>query len=161
MKKLLTGIALSIIALSKLPAQAPQLYAELGGPSVAGINFDSRFSKKDNGFGGRIGVGGFTIAGDGILFFPVGVNYLVGKAGTSNFFEAGINLTYVSALDNGQDADPTNNLADNWGSFTFGYRYQPTGKGVTFRASVNPFFSFKNDVIWPFYGGVSIGYKFK
>jgi hypothetical protein len=161
MKKLLTSIALSVISLCKLSAQAPQFYAELGGPSVAGINFDTRFSKKDNGLGGRVGFGGIAIEGDGVLFFPVGINYLLGKPESKNFFEVGINLTYVSALENGQEADPDNNLADTWGSLTLGYRYQPTTSGVTFRASVNPFFAFKNDVIWPLYGGISVGYRFK
>lgn len=80
---------------------------------------------------------------------------------SKNYFELGANLTYVSALDNGQEADSNNNLADTWGSLTLGYRYQPKGPGVTFRASVNPVFAFKNEVVWPFYGGISIGYKFK
>ena len=161
MKKLLSIISLLFVTVSSANAQAPQLYAELGGPSVAGINFDTRFSKKENGFGGRLGIGGFSIDGDGLLFVPVGINYLVGKPEATNFFELGLNLTYVSATSNGEEADTNNNLADTWGSFTFGYRYQPKGQGVTFRASVNPVFAFKNGVLWPFYGGVSVGYKFK
>ncbi len=160
MKKLLSVILAALIA-GTASAQAPQLYAELGGPSVAGINFDTRFTKKENGIGGRIGFGGFSLDGSGVIFVPVGVNYLIGKPEAKNFFELGVNLTYVSALDNGQEADPDNNLADTWGSLTFGYRYQPVGQGVTFRASVNPVFAFKNGVVWPFYGGVSVGYKFK
>ena len=161
MKKIITGIILILIAASNSNAQAPQLYAELGGPSVAGINFDTRFSKKENGIGGRIGFGGFSIDGSGVFFIPVGINYLIGKPESKNYFELGANLTYVSAIDNGQEADSDNNLADTWGSLTFGYRYQPKGPGVTFRASVNPVFAFKNGVLWPFYGGVSVGYKFK
>ena len=50
MKKLLSIISLLFVTVSSANAQAPQLYAELGGPSVAGINFDTRFSKKENGF---------------------------------------------------------------------------------------------------------------
>ncbi|NCU03755.1 MAG: hypothetical protein GXC73_07170 [Chitinophagaceae bacterium] len=161
MKKLLTTGAACILFCIFSFAQAPQLFAELGGPSVAGINFDSRFSKKQNGIGGRVGIGGFTIDKTGILFVPVGVNYLIGKPESKNYFELGLNVTYVSAFDNGQEADTDNNLADTWGSFTFGYRYQPQEQGVTFRVSVNPFFAFKNSVFWPFYGGVSVGYKFK
>lgn len=161
MKKILSAIILILISVSESLAQAPQLYAELGGPSVAGINFDTRFSKKENGLGGRIGFGGFVIDGTGVLFIPAGINYLVGKPDAKNFLELGINLTYVSATESGQEADRNNNLADTWGSLTFGYRYQPKGSGVTFRASVNPFFAFKNEVFWPFYGGISVGYKFK
>lgn len=162
MKKTLLCIASFIfLTASNLKAQAPQLYAEFGGPSVAGINFDTRFSKKENGIGGRIGFGGFMIDGSGVLFVPVGINYLVGKPATKNFLELGMNLTYVSAKDNGGEADTENRLADTWGSLTFGYRYQPKEPGVTFRVSVNPIISFKDAVLWPFYGGVSVGYKFK
>jgi hypothetical protein len=121
MKKILTGIMIILITTNNSNAQAPQLYAELGGPSVAGINFDSRFSKKENGIGGRLGIGGFFIGGDGLLFIPVGVNYLVGKPDAKNFLELGVNLTYVSATSGGEEADTDNNLADTWGSFTFGY----------------------------------------
>ena len=161
MKKLLSIIFVLLFAAGSASSQAPQVYAELGGPSVVGINFDTRFAKKDNGIGGRIGLGGFSLDGTGILFVPAGINYLFGKEGTKNFFELGVNVTYVSALDNGREADPDNDLADTWSSLTFGYRYQPVGQGVTFRASVNPFFAFKNGVVWPLYGGVSVGYKFK
>jgi hypothetical protein len=161
MKKLFPSIIALLIIGSETSAQAPQLYAELGGPSLAGINFDTRFSKKENGFGGRIGIGGFSIDGSSLLMVPFGVNYLIGKPETKNFFEVGANLTYVSASDNGSEADPDNNMADTWGSLTLGYRHQPIGKGVTFRISVNPFFSFKNSVFWPLYGGISVGYKFK
>lgn len=161
MKKILSGVLLILFATTDTNAQAPQLYAELGGPSVAGINFDTRFSKKENGIGGRLGIGGFAIDGDGLLFIPVGINYLVGKPDSKNFLELGLNLTYVSATSGGEEADTENNLADTWGSFTFGYRYQSKEPGVTFRVSVNPFFAFKNAVFWPFYGGISVGYKFK
>ena len=161
MKKVFTNIILMFIVVNSSIAQAPQLYAELGGPSVAGLNFDTRFSKKENGIGGRIGFGGFLIDRSGLLFIPVGINYLVGKPDSKNFLELGLNLSYVSATENGDEADTDNNLSDTWGSLTLGYRYQPIGPGVTFRASVNPFFAFKNGVFWPLYGGVSIGYKFK
>ncbi len=161
MKKILTLAFVILVITSNSIAQAPQLYAELGGPSVAGLNFDTRFSKKENGIGGRIGFGGFSIDGSGVLFVPVGINYLVGKPDSKNFLELGVNLTYVSATDEGEEADTDNNLADTWGSLTLGYRYQPKGSGVTFRVSVNPVISFKNEVLWPFYGGISVGYKFK
>jgi len=83
------SIILILISASYSHAQAPQVYAELGGPSVAGINFDSRFSKKENGIGGRIGFGGFSIDGSGVLFIPVGINYLIGKPESKNYLELG------------------------------------------------------------------------
>lgn len=161
MKKIITSIVLILFAATNSNAQAPQLYVEAGGPSVVGINFDSRFSKKENGIGGRVGVGGFFLNGSGALFVPVGINYLVGKPGTEEFLELGVNLTYVSALNNGEEADKRNILADNWGSLTLGYRHQPKEKGFTYRLSLNPFFAFKNKTFWPMYGGISIGYIFK
>ena len=51
MKKIITSIFLILIAANYSHAQAPQVYAEAGGPSIIGINFDSRFSKKDDGIG--------------------------------------------------------------------------------------------------------------
>ena len=114
MKKILAAIILILLTTSDTNAQAPQLYAELGGPSVAGINFDTRFAKKENGIGGRVGIGGFSIDGDGLLFIPVGINYLVGKPDSKNFLELGLNLTYVSATSDGEEADTDNNLADTW-----------------------------------------------
>ena len=161
MKKLFFTTLIPFLFFTMSFAQAPQIYAELGGPSVAGLNFDSRFSKKEGGFGGRIGIGGFAIDGTGLLFIPVGINYLIGKAGTKNYLEVGANVTYVKANYDGQSVDPDNNISNTFGTLTLGYRYQPIGSGVTFRASVNPIIAFKEGVFWPFYGGFSVGYKIK
>lgn len=161
MKKLLFTTFITFSFFTICIAQAPQIYAELGGPSVAGLNFDSRFSKKEGGIGGRIGIGGFAIDGTGLFFLPVGINYLIGKAGTKNYLEVGGNVTYVHATYNGQSVDPNNNISNTFGTLTLGYRYQPIGSGVTFRASVNPIIAFKGGVFWPFYGGFSVGYKIK
>lgn len=161
MKKLFITVLITFLLISTTIAQAPQIYAELGGPSVAGLNFDSRFSKKEGGIGGRIGIGGFAIDGTGLFFLPVGINYLIGKTGTKNYLEVGANVTYVHATYNNQSVDPDNNISNTFGTLTLGYRYQPVGSGVTFRASVNPIIAFKEGVFWPFYGGFSVGYKIK
>lgn len=164
MKKLFPFIITLVFIFSKASAQAPQLYAELGGPSLAGINFDTRFSKKENGFGGRIGIGGYTFDGSGMLTVPVGLNYLIGKAESKKFFEIGLNITYINSSQKVTTSPSTESQSDfsnTYGTITLGYRYQPIGKGVTFRFSVNPLFSFKNSVFMPFYGGISVGYKFK
>ena len=58
-----------------------------------------RFSQNEDGFGGRIGVGGFSLS-DGfgsrasIFTIPVGLNYLLGKDG-KNYFEIGAGFTYL------------------------------------------------------------------
>jgi hypothetical protein len=60
-------------------AQAKSVYVELAGPGIASINFDSRFTKKEGGIGGRIGVGYFKIDETSLLTVPVAINYLLSK----------------------------------------------------------------------------------
>ena len=162
MKKLVFATLSIILLSSSTIAQAPQLYAELGGPGIASLNFDSRFSKKESGIGGRVGFGGFAFDGASILFVPLGINYLIGKEGTKNFFELGAGATIVSASDNsGTGTDTENRFNSTFGHLTLGYRYQPVGNGVTFRVAINPLIGFESGTFWPLYGGVSVGYKFK
>ena len=89
--KLLFLSILFLSAVSTVSAQktaAKSMYFELGGPGLASINFDTRFSARQDGLGGRIGVGGFSIDGSSIVFIPVGLNYLIGKE-TKNYIELG------------------------------------------------------------------------
>lgn len=158
MKKVTFATLFAVLISSSALAQAPQLYGELGGPGLASINFDSRFTKKESGIGGRIGFGGFSIDGTGILFVPAAVNYLFGKEGSKNFFELGAGVTYVNGT---SDVDTDNNFGNAFGHLNLGYRYQPVGDGVTFRVAINPLIFFKEGVFWPLYGGISVGYKFK
>jgi len=153
MKKLfLSFIALSFYAI----ANAQQsVYVELGGPGLASFNFDTRFGPKVDGFGGRIGFGGFSIDGDGAIFIPVGLNYLLGKD-QKNYFELGAGVTPVfisSSSSSGGD-----NFSSTFGHLLFGYRMQPPGGGFTFRAFVSPIFG--DFGFLPYYGGVSFGYAF-
>src|SRR4029077_11882909 len=96
---------------------AKSMYFELGGPGLASINFDTRFGPRENGFGGRIGVGGFSVDGSGAIFVPIGINYLLGNDG-KNYFEigAGVTPTFVSEVD---DED---NFSSTFGHVSFGYR---------------------------------------
>jgi hypothetical protein len=121
-------------------SQAKSIYAELGGPGLASINFDTRFSKKEDGLGGRIGIGGLSIDGEGAVFVPIGLNYILGKD-SRNYFEMG-----------------AGDFAETFGHILFGYRMQPKDGGFTFRAFINPVFG--NGFFVPYYGGVSFGYKF-
>lgn len=143
-------------------AQAPQVYFELGGPGLASFNFDTRFTKKDNGIGGRVGVGGFSLRYDNfnggterstVVFIPVGVNYLIGK-NTKNYFEIGGGVTPV--ITNSTNSDGT--FSTTFGHVNFGYRMQPQNSGFTFRAFITPVFG--EFGFLPYYGGVSFGYKF-
>lgn len=161
MKKLVFATLIILSLSASAVAQAPQIYAELGGPGVASLNFDSRFSNKESGIGGRAGFGGFAFEGASILFVPLGINYLIGKDGTKNFFELGAGATIVSASDNTGTTNSENRFNNTFGHLTLGYRYQPVGNGVTFRVAINPLIGFESGTFWPLYGGVSVGYKFK
>ena len=150
MKKVLFIFALMLGAFQW--SQAQSVYFELGGPGLASINFDTRFGAREDGLGGRIGVGGLSIDGAGVVFVPIGLNYLLGKE-TKHYFEIGAGLTPVFGND-GADG----NFSETFGHLLFGYRLQPQEGGFTFRAFMNPIFG--NGFFIPFYAGLSFGYKF-
>lgn len=163
MTKISCTIILSVIFLMNADAQyadksatqsgpAKDVFFEIGGPGLASFNYDMRFSKREDGIGGRIGIGGLSVAGIGIVFVPVGVNYLIGKDGR-HYFELGAGVTPV--FGNGSQQD---NFTTTFGHLNFGYRMQPKEGGFFFRASINPVFG--NGFFIPYYGGISFGYKF-
>jgi len=134
------------------------VYAELGGPGIASFNFDTRFSNEVDGFGGKIGVGGFKIIDDvGAVLFPIALNYLFGKD-DRRFFEIGAGATLVSIgdkKDKDEDDDPFNNT---FGHLHFGYRLQPADGGFNFRAGITPVFG--DGYFIPYYFSLSFGYTF-
>jgi hypothetical protein len=160
-------LILSIVTSTSLLAQAAkQINFELGGPGLASFNFDTRFANKEDGLGGRIGFGGFSLRssfdnGSGgtstehttVIFIPIGLNYLLGKDG-KNYFEIGGGATPVFASESSSDDD----FRSTFGYLTFGYRMQPRHGGFSFRAFVCPIFGSFGFI--PYYGGVSFGYKF-
>lgn len=134
---------------------AKDVFFELGGPGFASFNYDMRF-KGESGLGFRAGFGGFNVDGDGVIFVPLGLNYLLGKD-EKNYFELGAGPTILAGSDDvtfGDDDKKSTVL----GHLNFGYRYQPKKGGFTFRAAINPLFG--NGFFLPYYGGVSFGYKF-
>jgi hypothetical protein len=131
---------------------AKSMYFELGGPGLASINFDTRFGNREGGLGGKIGIGGFSIDGDGAVFVPIAINYLLGKDG-KNYFEIGGGVTPVFISDGSED-----NFTSTFGHLNFGYRLQPSKGGFTFRAFISPVFGSWG--FFPYWGGVSFGYKF-
>jgi hypothetical protein len=153
MKKVLFVFALFMASLQWVSAQTAQsVYFELGGPGLASFNFDTRFGAREDGIGGRIGFGGLSVDGAGVVFLPVGLNYLLGKQ-TKHYFEIGAGVTPVFGSDGGD-----NNFSETFGHLLFGYRLQPEEGGFTFRAFMNPIFG--NGFFIPFYAGLSFGYKF-
>ena len=153
MKKISLIFTLAMAAFHFASAQSAQsVYFELGGPGIASFNYDTRFSGREGGIGGRIGIGGYSVDGDGVIFLPVGINYLLGKD-TRHYFEIGGGVTPVFGT---SDGDGT--FSELFGHLIFGYRLQPINGGFTFRAFICPIFG--NGAFIPYYAGLSFGYKF-
>ena len=151
MRKITLAFAFVVSMLQLGSAQS--VFFELGGPGLASVNFDTRFSSsKTGGIGARAGVGGFSVDGAGVVFVPLAVNYLLGKD-DKNYFEIGAGVTPVLGGDGDGD-----NFSTTFGHLNFGYRLAPAGGGFTFRAFISPVFS--GDFFFPYWGGVSFGYQF-
>lgn len=164
MRKLfIFSFALLCISGSVKSQSAKAVFFEIGGPGIASFNLDVRFTGRQDGIGGRIGVGGFSINDEKALYVPVGINYLVGK-NTKHYFEMGAGVTYVdyNYADDGiffpAGNDDDGILKHNFGFLNLGYRMQPLNNGFTFRATIVPIFN-KHGFV-PYYAGVSFGYKF-
>lgn len=156
MRRILLISVITIVTMVSAHSQAAKsVYFELGGPGLASFNFDTRFGPKEDGIGGRVGVGGFSIDGDGIIFFPIGLNYILGKD-QKNYFEIGAGVTPI--IVSGDLTDDGKTFTTTFGHLLFGYRMQPRNGGFTFRAFISPVFAGFGFV--PYYGGVSFGYKF-
>lgn len=165
---LLAALCLATATFSKAQTAAKSVFAELGGPGLASINYDTRFTKKNGGIGGRIGVGGFSVDGEGIIAVPAAVNYLISKD-NKHFFEVGAGFTYINYV--GEDGYyyyngtttvyyeyERGNFESSFGHISLGYRLQPPKGGFQFRAAITPVFG--KDFFFPFYPSVSFGYKF-
>ena len=140
-------------------AQARSLFLEFGGNGCGlSANFDSRFGKKENGFGYRVGIGfspSFGKVADDVISLPVdftipiGINHLAGKG--PHYFESGLGLTFISG---GREVGS--------GSYLFfipslGYRYAKIGKGFQGRIVITPLIGSGGS---RFYLGASVGFKF-
>ncbi len=136
--------------------RAQNVFVEIGGQGILfTANYDTRFSKKRNGLGGRAGIGYIAIDGDNITTVPIGLNYLLGTG--KHFFEAGLGATVIAT--GGEDAvlfdDEEQNLV---GTMSFSYRLQPVQSGFALRAGLTPVFG--KGFFIPYYAGLSLGYTF-
>ncbi len=166
---LILFFSLDIHAQKNHSEHASQFQVELLGPAgLFSLNVDSRFAKKENGIGFKIGLGGSPVGMFGEtcnsgsqISVPLGLNYLIGKR--KHFIEVGgggvlaiISATkrYCEGFESGFFSDETG----PYGYASLGYRYQPfEKKGITFRAFVSPLFQQGfNTKVW---GGGSIGYR--
>ena len=159
MKKLSVLFVIFTVVYSVCSAQtAMSVYAEIGGPGLASLNFDTRFSNSEKGLGGKIGVGGLSLGGVSIVGIPIALNYLMSKD-EKNYLEIGAGFTPVFSNDKVFYSDGHNdNFQTSFGHLWFGYRLQPKTGGFTFRAGICPVFG--NGFFIPYYAGISFGYKF-
>jgi hypothetical protein len=138
--------------------KAKGYFLEVGGPGLAiSANYDSRFNKQRDGWGYRIGLGGFIAGGNNVITVPFQVNYLIGEH--SSMFEVGAGTTFLSSRgDNKGKTWEFDKITGFIATGTIGYRYQPQHKGINFRLAFVPILY--DEGIIPA-GGISVGYTFK
>ena len=172
MKKLpwVCGILLVALCSTKVSGQesvgdsrrAQNVFIEAFGQGLTlTANYDTRFTNKRDGLGGRVGIGHIAADGSSITTIPVSLNYLLGK--DRRYFEIGLGGTFASAtLDGGffdfDDSDEDESGSTLIGTMSFAYRLQPMDSGFAFRAGITPIFG--KGFFIPYYGGISIGYTF-
>lgn len=120
------------------------------------MNFDTRFTSKSNGLGGRIGVGyRSTLFGPGgVTSVPLVINYLKGEE--KHFLEVGAGATYLSFKGNflGIASYAGSALI---GNLAIGYR-RVSDSGFTFRAGLTPLFGKSVELSGLFMPQVSLGH---
>lgn len=159
MKKFIGFLMLVCLSSASVVAQkaAKAVYAEIGGPGLASVNYDMRFKKQEGGFGFRVGAGGLAIDGSSILLIPAGLNYIISKD-RKNYFEVGAGITYVRTSNNDNYYNDNNFYDGTFGHLSIGYRLQPADGGFFFRAAITPVFG--SGTFFPYYAGIGFGYKF-
>ncbi len=168
---LLSGYALTAQAADPATTYHKNIYLEgLGAPIVLGINFDMRFEKgRMDGAGFRAGIGGGAWLDEpgtkeGMLIFPLEINYLVGPGRHAIVTGAGV-LPVYSWLSYGVLKSRFDDFVGNgfgWagGFFTVGYRYQPRGRGLMLQVHWSPLVT-RSAGFQPGWGGIGVGMGFK
>jgi hypothetical protein len=158
MKKILLSSALIVMGTMVVQAQGNKaVYGEIGGNGIFfSANYDMRFTKTENGFGFRVGVGYAGGIGASAFTFPAGLNYLTGKG--AHHMELGIGITPITATIDLFDDGNTSSGTATAIMPTLGYRYGKVGKGFVGRIYVGPVI-IGGEVFFP-WGGISAGIKF-
>lgn len=138
--------------------KAKSYYLQIGGAGLAiSANYDTRFNAERNGWGYTVGIGGFAAEGNSVITIPFQVNYLIGEH--SSMLQVGGGATFLRSTGN--------NKGKTWifdkitgfvATGSFGYRYQPEQKGLSFKVEFVPILY--DEGIIPA-GGISVGYTFK
>lgn len=137
--------------------RAQNIFVELGGQGLLfTANYDTRFSKRRDGLGGRVGIGYIAADGDNATTVPLSLNYLLGKG--KHFFEMGLGATLLATKASDHSFVFNDNDSYIIGTMSFSYRLQPVDRGFSFRAGLTPVFN--KDFFIPYYAGLSLGYSF-
>lgn len=124
-------------------------------------NYYTRFNKKRNDLGGRIGIGYLPTRNSNLISIPIGINYLIGKR--NNFFEMGLGATLERGVQNAFFFSKSSLTSTNSskieivGTTNFSYRLQPINSGFSFRTGLTPIVTAQ--LIAGFIG-LSLGYTF-
>ncbi|SJZ32273.1 hypothetical protein SAMN02745205_00267 [Porphyromonas cangingivalis] len=131
------------------------------------LNFETRFDRRLNGWGLRVGGSYYGSGSNGVVTVPIQVNYLLGRRG--RYFEMGAGATFMrghySLYDTGcvrrHRSGSDFNLA---GTLTLGFRYQPVKGGFMFRVGFSPILTTKGEanklIFVPYIPYLSLGYSF-
>ena len=149
-------------------------FTELGGPGVLmSAGFDLRFKSDERlGLGYRLGVGfsysnfdewnekwGYNNHITRTYYsFPVGLNYLFGKPGTSKTFEVGAGFSVLTRKVLLYYYEYDDNPGRVIGYFTFMYRLMPENGGFSFRVGLTPIIGTTGDMKTS--GAIGFGYVF-
>lgn len=137
--------------------RAQNIFVEIGGQGILfTANYDSRFSNKRNGLGGRVGIGYISESGNRATTVPISLNYLLGK--DKHFFEMGLGTTFFASGNDSETFSFNDSERNFVGTMSFSYRLQPIDHGFSFRAGFTPIFN--KDFFIPYYAGLSLGYSF-
>ncbi len=139
--------------------RAKSVYVEYGGPSaIYSVTYDARFTRGNNGWGFRTGVGLLPSRGINNISVPVQVNYLLGS--TRHFFEVGAGATYFHGDRSDSWFNPQKKGSLVFGSLSAGYRYQPLQLGLMARIGMTGIAgSFNNNSVAAL-PHISVGYRF-
>lgn len=159
--------------------RAEDIYVEVGGAGwLFTLNYDTRFNKRRDGLGFRIGTGYFqhtqvrtffapgevpyTPAAQKYFMLPLQINYLLGKK--NHFAEFGAGATYTMYNGGGRSSNDLFPYAKPGNQFklvntlTVGYRYQPLKGGISVRVNADVLYS---AIFFVPTAGLSVGYTFK
>src|SRR4030095_15069273 len=154
--------SLLLILATKTFSQANKsVFLELGANGLfLSANYESRFTKKETGWGYRVGVGfvpamqGFFTETSSMLTIPVGINHLTGRK--SHHFESGLGVTYVSGNVTWFDSEKEKARGVVFIP-SVGYRYAKPKGGFMGRAVISPIIGAG---VVGFYFGLSVGAAF-